>query len=86
VLWHGTAEKSVAAILAEGLKPGARRQVHLSADAETARRVGARHGRAVVFRIDTGRMRAAGHAFFRADNGVWLTDAVPPDFLAREAE
>jgi RNA:NAD 2'-phosphotransferase (TPT1/KptA family) len=26
-------------------------------------------------------MRAAGHSFWRADNGVWLTDAVPAEFL-----
>jgi len=26
-------------------------------------------------------MAAAGHRFHRADNGVWLTDAVPPAFL-----
>ena len=24
------------------------------------------------------RMHAAGHAFYRSENGVWLTDAVPP--------
>lgn len=86
VLWHGTAEKSVAAILAEGLKPGKRRHVHLSLDAATARRVGERHGRPVLFLVHVGCMRTAGHEFFRADNGVWLTEAVPPKFLEREAE
>jgi putative RNA 2'-phosphotransferase len=28
-------------------------------------------------------MDAAGFAFFLADNGVWLTDAVPPRYLSR---
>jgi RNA:NAD 2'-phosphotransferase (TPT1/KptA family) len=26
-------------------------------------------------------MREAGHLFYRSDNGVWLTDAVPAGFL-----
>jgi RNA:NAD 2'-phosphotransferase (TPT1/KptA family) len=26
-------------------------------------------------------MARDGHVFFRSDNGVWLTDAVPPAYL-----
>jgi len=26
-------------------------------------------------------MHRAGHCFFLSDNGVWLTKAVPPDFI-----
>jgi putative RNA 2'-phosphotransferase len=81
VLLHGTAATSVAAIRMEGLKAGARQQVHLSADAETARRVGMRHGAPVVLTVATGRMHVAGHTFTQADNGVWLTDHVPPAFI-----
>ena len=36
ILFHGTGEKSVAAIRAEGLKPGQRQHVHLSPDEDTA--------------------------------------------------
>lgn len=81
ILFHGTATRFVEAILAEGLKPQKRQQVHLSLDEETATRVGQRHGKAFIFRVDAARMQADGHAFFRADNGVWLTDAVPPQYL-----
>lgn len=81
VLYHGTAEKSVASILEQGLKPLGRAKVHLSLDVETAVSVGRRHGKAVVLEIDTGPMRKAGHAFYFAASGVWLTDAVPPHFL-----
>jgi len=81
VLFHGTAEANVAAIRAEGLKPGRRRHVHLSADAATAMAVGRRHGRALVLSVAAGRMWSAGFAFFRAENGVWLTTAVPPEFI-----
>jgi putative RNA 2'-phosphotransferase len=50
-------------------------------DEETAVAVGRRHGRPVVLRVLAGRMHAAGRAFYRSDNGVWLTDAVPPEHL-----
>jgi putative RNA 2'-phosphotransferase len=81
-LYHGTATRFLEAIRAQGLKPGERQQVHLSADAATARAVGARHGKPVVLRVAAGAMHEAGMAFFRADNGVWLTDHVPAQFLS----
>jgi putative RNA 2'-phosphotransferase len=81
VLFHGTATRFVESILSEGLKPQTRQQVHLSLDEATARRVGQRHGKPVVFNVDAARMHAQGHNFFLADNGVWLTDQVPPEFL-----
>ncbi|MCW2316362.1 putative RNA 2'-phosphotransferase [Rhodoblastus acidophilus] len=83
VLFHGAAEGSVAAILAEGLKPMARRHVHLSVSLDAARKVGERHGRPVVFVVDALRMWRDGLAFFQADNGVWLTDHVPRSYLTR---
>jgi putative RNA 2'-phosphotransferase len=81
VLFHGTAEANIAAIRAEGLKPGRRQHVHLSLDTATATAVGRRHGRPVVLGVAAGRMQAAGFQFFRADIGVWLTAAVPPEFI-----
>ncbi len=81
VLYHGTAENSVPSILEQGLKALGRAKVHLSLDVETAVSVGRRHGKPVVLEIDTGAMREAGHAFYFAASGVWLTDAVPHRFL-----
>lgn len=81
ILYHGTATRFVVAILSEGLKPQARQQVHLSSDETTAQRVGQRHGRPHIFKVDAGGMHAKGLKFYRADNGVWLTDHVPPEFL-----
>ena len=81
ILFHGTAEKSLAAIRGEGLKPGQRQHVHLSPDEQTAVIVGSRHGCPVVLRIAAGRMRERGHAFFLSTNGVWLTDCVPSQFI-----
>jgi putative RNA 2'-phosphotransferase len=81
VLFHGTVERNLTAIRAEGLRPGSRHAVHLIADAETAHRVGARRGRPVVLRVDAAAMAADGAAFIRSANGVWLVDAVPPRYL-----
>jgi putative RNA 2'-phosphotransferase len=83
VLYHGTVQRVLEAIMQEGLRRMARHHVHLSPDAETARRVGARRGRAVILAVDAAAMSGAGHVFFVTGNGVWLTDAVPPQFLTR---
>ncbi|QOZ34479.1 RNA 2'-phosphotransferase [Bradyrhizobium sp. CCBAU 53421] len=83
ILYHGTATRFVDAILVEGLKPQARQQVHLSADEATAVRVGQRHGKPHIFKVDAGAMHGKGFKFYRADNGVWLTDRVPPEFLGQ---
>ncbi|MGW1493697.1 RNA 2'-phosphotransferase [Streptomyces sp. NPDC002402] len=80
-LYHGTVARSLDAIRAEGLRPMKRHHVHLSPDRETATRVGARRGRPVVLSVDAGAMHRAGHLFRVSANGVWLADAVPPEFL-----
>ncbi|MFJ2824899.1 RNA 2'-phosphotransferase [Streptomyces toxytricini] len=80
-LYHGTVAAALDAIRAEGLRPMARHHVHLSPDRETATRVGARRGRPVVIGVDAAAMRATGHVFRISANGVWLVDAVPPQFL-----
>jgi len=76
-LFHGTVQRYLDRILAEGLRPQDRHAVHLSPDVETARTVGARRGRPVVLRIDAAALAAEGAAFSRSANGVWLVDAVP---------
>ena len=85
ILWHGTGEKYVKAIEADGLIPKGRLYVHLSSDPETARKVGGRHGRPVIFRILAGQMQQDGYEFFLSENGVWLTKSVPAGYLKREA-
>lgn len=80
-LFHGTARANLDAIFANGLNPGRRQHVHLSPDEETATKVGTRHGRPVVLRVNTAAMYADGLTFWKADNGVWLTESVPPEYL-----
>jgi putative RNA 2'-phosphotransferase len=81
LLYHGTVEKALGAILAQGLRPMARHHVHLSGDLDTARKVGMRRGQPVILEVAARECRAAGHVFHLSANGVWLVDAVPPEFL-----
>ena len=83
-LYHGTPRRNIASILAIGLEPRGRHHVHLSKDADTARRVGARRGDPVVLVVDAATMASQGHHFLRTTNGVWLTEHVPPRFLSAE--
>ncbi|MDV7215643.1 RNA 2'-phosphotransferase [Streptomyces prunicolor] len=80
-LFHGTVARNLDAIRAEGLRPMNRHAVHLSADRETATRVGARRGRPVVLSVDAGAMHKDGQVFRVSENGVWLTEAVPVRYL-----
>lgn len=81
VLYHGTGHQAAPHIEREGLQKMGRHHVHLSRDPETARTVGARHGRPVIFQVDAAAMVAADFVFYCSENGVWLTDAVPADYL-----
>lgn len=82
-LYHGTATRFLESIRAQGLKPGARHHVHLSPDIRTALAVGTRYGVPAILEVDAQRMHRQGHTFFVAENGVWLTDAVPAEYLTR---
>jgi putative RNA 2'-phosphotransferase len=81
ILFHGTGEKSVQAILEKGLEKQSRQHVHLSSDHETAIKVGQRHGKPFVFKVLAEQMYNDGFQFFISDNGVWLTDNVPSKYL-----
>ncbi len=80
-LFHGTGERFAAAIRKDGLKPMSRLYVHLSKDRETAEKVGARHGKPHIFFVHSGKMFRQGYKFYLSENGVWLTESVPPEFL-----
>lgn len=83
ILWHGTGEKFTDSIDSEGLIPKSRLYVHLSSDQDTAKKVGARHGRPVIYQVDAETMNRDGYEFFLSANGVWLTKAVPPKYLIK---
>ena len=82
VLFHGTVAGALPAIRSQGLVAMQRHHVHLSADEATATIVGIRRGKPVILRIDAHAMQQAGHTFFCTPNRVWLTDAVPSQFIS----
>ncbi|WP_428655333.1 RNA 2'-phosphotransferase [Runella sp.] len=82
VLFHGTAEKNVDLILKDGIKKMNRHHVHLSQDMTTARKVGMRHGKPVILNADAKGMAQRGFDFYLSNNGVWLTDFVPAEFIS----
>ena len=84
VLFHGTARRNEASILAKGLLPGGRQYVHLSGTAVLAEKVGRRHGDPIVFRVDTALARAQGIQFFVVDDDVYLAGSIPPEALSRD--
>jgi putative RNA 2'-phosphotransferase len=81
VLYHGTGSQSVESILKTGLERRNRQHVHLSADTDTAIKVGSRHGKPAVLSVLAGEMHGKGYVFYLSANGVWLTDEVPAEFL-----
>ena len=82
-LWHGTAEKYVVSIEKNGLISKSRLYVHLSVDIETAVKVGGRHGKPIVYKIDAEQMDKDGYTFYLSVNGVWLTKTVPVQYLQK---
>lgn len=82
ILYHGTALHFLDSILEKGLLRGKRHHVHLSSTIETAERVGQRHGKPVVLTVRSYDMYDSGHVFYLSENGVWLVDTVPPEYLS----
>ncbi len=81
-LYHGTPISNISSIQKLGLQKRKRHHVHLSNDIETATKVGARRGKPVVLTIQAQEMQEDGYVFYLSDNGVWLTDAVAPKYIA----
>jgi putative RNA 2'-phosphotransferase len=81
-LYHGTALRFLDSILASGLDKRQRHHVHLSESTSTAMAVGARYGAPVLLEINAGAMFRDGCTFFQAQNNVWLTDQVAPQYLS----
>jgi putative RNA 2'-phosphotransferase len=81
LLYHGTHVKAVEAILATGLQKMSRHHVHLTINLVTAHKVGGRRGESVIFAVDAISMTNDGYHFYCSDNGVWLVEQVPSQYL-----
>ena len=71
ILYHGTGEKYVASIDQQGLLSKARLYVHLSWDIETAIKVGKRHGKVVIYKVDAKKMAEDGYDFYLSVNNAF---------------
>jgi putative RNA 2'-phosphotransferase len=80
-LFHGTALRNLLSIKERGLLKGERHHVHLSVDEETALKVGQRYGKPIIIAVFAKLMEEHGYDFYQSENGVWLTDWVPPAYL-----
>jgi putative RNA 2'-phosphotransferase len=80
-LYHGTVARFLPGIRVEGLKPGKRAHVHLSADSATAGQAASRRGSPVILTIDAAGAYKHGHLFYCAANGTWLTGYVSPAWI-----
>lgn len=83
-LYHGTSLDRLDNILKEGLKPMRRKFVHLSADIDTALKVGMRHGTPVLFKLNAQRMAENGNVFYLSrstKSEIWVVESVLPEFL-----
>jgi len=83
ILYHGTVERFLTAIFEDGLIKGSRQHVHLSTDVKTANKVGARRGLPILLEVAALKAHEEGIKFYLSDNGVWLTDYLPPQYLKR---
>lgn len=80
-LYHGTVAKFLPTIKEKGLLKMSRHHIHLSSDIETAEKVGSRKGKPIILIIRSGEMFLNGISFFKSENGVWLTDYVPSEYI-----
>jgi putative RNA 2'-phosphotransferase len=81
ILFHGTYSQVVSSIAKQGLKKMSRHHVHLSPNLDTAKKVGARRGNPAIFQVNALAMSQAGYTFYCSNNGVWLTEFVPVEYL-----
>jgi putative RNA 2'-phosphotransferase len=81
ILYHGTAVKNIPTIKEQGLTPMSRQFVHLSETIETARNVGSRHGKPALIEVEAGRLANEGWKFYQTSDNVWLTSAIPAEYL-----
>ena len=81
ILYHGTGSGAVESILSTGIQKMSRHHVHLSRDIQTAHKVGGRHGIPAIFSVDATAMHGDGYTFYCSENGVWLVDFIPPNYL-----
>jgi len=84
LLYYGTVPEAVEKIISDGLMPGDRNMVHLSATVENATDVGKiRSPNPVVLVIDAKLAREKGIKIQKASDKIFLVKSVPPECIKR---
>jgi putative RNA 2'-phosphotransferase len=87
ILYHGTSPQSLPAIRAEGLNSMQRQYVHLSTSPGQAWEVGRRHSpEPVVLVVRARDAWQAGVRFFQPEERLYLSPAIPAEFIEAEKE
>lgn len=81
-LYHGTTLEKSKSILTDELKSMDRQYVHLSEDIETANKVALRRtNKPVILKISAEEAFKQGIKFYKAPNGIWLSESINNVFI-----
>ncbi|MEI0538158.1 RNA 2'-phosphotransferase [Brachyspira pulli] len=81
ILFHGTSIDYIDSIKQEGINKMNRLHVHLSLTEDIAKKVGERHGKPAIIKINSKQMYEDGIKFYLSENKVWLCDYVDPKYI-----
>ncbi len=82
-LFHGTTYDKLTNILDKGILPMKRQYVHLSQNVDDAVGVASRRisKKIKVLQIESQKAHKEGIKFYKENEGIWLSDAVPPQYI-----
>jgi putative RNA 2'-phosphotransferase len=87
ILYYPTTKEEVNILLETGLKPSDRKMVHLSGSYEIATEAGkVRVSDPVILKIDAKKAITKGFVIKKAGKSIFLTEAVPHQFISMERE
>ena len=81
ILFHGTSVNNIDSIKKYGIKKMKRLHVHLSLTEDIAKKVGERHGKPAIIKINAKQMYEDGVKFYLSENKVWLCDYVDSKYI-----
>ncbi|WP_300368747.1 RNA 2'-phosphotransferase [Brachyspira sp.] len=81
ILFHGTSINNINSIKNKGIKKMNRLHVHLSLTEDIAKKVGERHGKPAIVKINAKQIYEDGIKFYLSENKVWLCDYVDAEYI-----